>query len=107
MTKGNFNHPLEGDGLNINLFHYLFKKNKNLESCAVRIPDTVVYEHNFPTAWYYFKDKELKKKFGKELETKAIFDEFMKNEENGHGIIATFLSKCEDVGMCLNSSLLI
>src|SRR3989338_7598950 len=74
-------HPLELDVLT-SLNHYLSKKNKNLESCPlVFVPQTIVYEHNFPTVWYQQNPstKEFKKKSGKELETKAIMNEFTRN----------------------------
>lgn len=91
-------HQLEGDGNIRKLFHYLWKKNKHLESCpGVMIPDTIVYEHNFPIAWYYFADNELRKKSGRELETRAIFNHFIKNVDESHGIVAQFLSTQEDV----------
>jgi len=46
-------HQLDGDSNLISIFHYLWKKNKNLETCpGVRVPDTIVYEHNFPRGWY-------------------------------------------------------
>ncbi|EFC37238.1 predicted protein [Naegleria gruberi] len=74
-------HPLELEVLT-SLNHYLSKKNKNLESCPlVFVPQTIVYEHNFPTVWYQQNPatKEFKKKSGKELETKAIMNEFTRN----------------------------
>lgn len=73
-------HPLETEVLTA-LYHYLSKKNKHLESCpCVIVPQTIVYEHNFPTVWYQqTANKEFKKKSGKELETKAIMNEFTRN----------------------------
>ena len=51
-------HQLEGDGLLHLLYHHLWKKNKQFQSCpGARIPDTVVYEHNFPRAWYRYEAK--------------------------------------------------
>lgn len=96
-------HQLEGDGNIQQLFHYLWKKNKHLESCpGVLIPDTVVYEHNFPVGWYYFAESELKKYSGKELETKAIYNHFTKNIDHSHGIVATFLSTHDDEDETVN-----
>lgn len=90
-------HALDGDSSFTKLFHFLWKKNKNLESCPdVKIPDTIVYEHNFPTGWYYSVGNTLNKKTGKELETKAIGSDFTRQEDKLHGIIASFLSQTED-----------
>ncbi len=92
-------HALEGDGNLTNLFQYLYKKTKNnYDSCPVKIPSTIVYEHNFPTGWYYYHKGELKKRSGKELETKAIYEEFTKNCDKNHDIVANFLSQVEDSG---------
>ncbi len=68
------NHPLEGDGVLIKFYHYLYKKNKEMNSCPVRIPQTIVYEHNFPRDWFTYDEKtqELRKTSGKELDTKKI-----------------------------------
>lgn len=98
MSKRHWNkHQLEGDGNIRKLFHYLWKKNKQLESCPlVRIPDTIIYEHNFPVAWYFYQENELRKKSGKELETRQIFDRLSKNVDPNHQICATFLSTHED-----------
>ncbi len=77
-------------------FHFLWKKNKNLDSCKVKIPDTIVYEHNFPTGLYYFDSKQISKKSGKELDTMTLYNDFLKFEDKTHGIIACYLSQVED-----------
>lgn len=95
-TKG---HPLEGDGMLVNLFHYLWKKNRELQSCPlVRVPSTIVYEHNFPRGWYFYdaKHNELRKKTGKELDTNSIYKEFSRPENDSCEIVASYLSKLED-----------
>ena len=95
-------HPLEGDGTLVNLFHYLWKKNRDLQSCPlVRVPGTIVYEHNFPRGWYLYDGKhtELRKKTGKELDTNSIFREFSKAEDENVEIVASYLSKTEDEGI--------
>uniref|UniRef100_A0A6U0L0M8 Uncharacterized protein n=1 Tax=Percolomonas cosmopolitus TaxID=63605 RepID=A0A6U0L0M8_9EUKA len=108
MSKRHWSkHPLEGDGTITKLFHYLWKKNKDLESCPlVRTPDTIVYEHNFPNGWYSFSNNELRRKSGKDIETKSIIQEFerkAKREGDEHGIVAYYLSCAEnDTGDQLN-----
>ena len=75
-------HPLEGDGTLINVYYYLWKKKVNTLSSGlnVKIPPTVVYEHNFPKGWYYWCDRkmEIERKVGKEIDTKAINKDFSK-----------------------------
>lgn len=101
MSKRHWSkHPLEGDGTVTQLFQYLWKKNKDLESCPlVRIPDTIVYEHNFPNGWYSHTNGELRRRSGKDIETKAIIQEFerkAKREGEEHDIVAYYLSCAED-----------
>eukprot|EP00992_Anisonema_acinus_P009267 TRINITY_DN5470_c0_g1_i2.p1 TRINITY_DN5470_c0_g1~~TRINITY_DN5470_c0_g1_i2.p1 ORF type:complete len:106 (+),score=28.39 TRINITY_DN5470_c0_g1_i2:71-388(+) len=77
-------HPLEGDGTQVNLFHYLWKKGQGLEDQKLKfkIPDTIVF-YNFPIIWYYWSEsqQEIRKKGGKELERSNIlqggFTEFL------------------------------
>eukprot|EP01063_Lacrimia_lanifica_P018651 TRINITY_DN2555_c0_g1_i1.p1 TRINITY_DN2555_c0_g1~~TRINITY_DN2555_c0_g1_i1.p1 ORF type:complete len:601 (+),score=161.82 TRINITY_DN2555_c0_g1_i1:130-1932(+) len=85
-------HQLEGDGLLPLLFHHLGKKNKNFLSCPeVKIPDTVVYEQNFPRAWYTydFKNYEITKKAGRFLDAHHIYQTFSKTDA-GCDICAQF-----------------
>eukprot|EP01063_Lacrimia_lanifica_P018652 TRINITY_DN2555_c0_g2_i1.p1 TRINITY_DN2555_c0_g2~~TRINITY_DN2555_c0_g2_i1.p1 ORF type:complete len:648 (+),score=185.27 TRINITY_DN2555_c0_g2_i1:114-2057(+) len=90
-------HGLEGDGLLTLLFHHLWKKNKSFQSCpGVKLPDTVVYEHNFPRAWYTydFKNGEISKRSGRFLDTHHIFQSFSKT--NGvNDICAQYLFTSE------------
>eukprot|EP00759_Apiculatamorpha_spiralis_P040871 PhF_6_TR39658/c0_g2_i1/m.58855 len=77
-------HQIEGDGLLPLLYHYLFKKDKDFKSSpGARIPDTVVYEHNFPRAWYSYesKSKEITKRAGKFLDVGHIYESFSRQEE--------------------------
>eukprot|EP01062_Namystynia_karyoxenos_P026947 TRINITY_DN20796_c0_g1_i1.p1 TRINITY_DN20796_c0_g1~~TRINITY_DN20796_c0_g1_i1.p1 ORF type:complete len:646 (+),score=136.20 TRINITY_DN20796_c0_g1_i1:83-2020(+) len=89
------NHPLEGDGLLCAFYHYLFKKNKTYSSCpGVKLPDTIVYEHNFPRAWYTydFKNQEIQRRQGKYLDTQHILNVFSKvDRERGCDICAQYL----------------
>ena len=97
-------HPLEGDGTLINVYHHLWKKKANALSSGlnIKIPATVVYEHNFPKGWYSWSDKkeELERKVGKEIDTKAISREFSKKPKNDMwrdlDVVASYMSKVED-----------
>lgn len=90
-------HPLEGDGLRPLLYMHLWKKNKGSESRLknIRLPDTVVYEHNFPRAWYTYdgEAKEINKHPGKMLDAQTIFQHFSKTTE-GCDVVAQFLTTC-------------
>jgi hypothetical protein len=94
-------HPLEGDGI-VNLYFYLWQKNNELKSCPlVQIPQTILFEHNFPRGWYYYdpKQQELKQRTGMDLDTKKIIAEFSVQESKNVEIVASYLSKGEDPRM--------
>eukprot|EP00667_Euglena_gracilis_P004324 EG_transcript_4341 len=94
------NHQLEGDGLLLQLFHHLWKKNKNFTSCpGARCPDTVVYEHNFPRGWYRYdpKHQEIVKLAGRCLDTSHICAAFS-TPVQGTDIVAQYISTAEDEG---------
>lgn len=57
------------------------------------IPETVIYEHNFPQAWYAYdvKSKELSKNSGKFLDVQEIFKGFSTVEEGCGDICAQFV----------------
>eukprot|EP01006_Ploeotia_vitrea_P032638 TRINITY_DN64817_c0_g1_i1.p1 TRINITY_DN64817_c0_g1~~TRINITY_DN64817_c0_g1_i1.p1 ORF type:complete len:904 (+),score=85.40 TRINITY_DN64817_c0_g1_i1:89-2800(+) len=94
-------HPLEGDGIQVNLFHYLWKKGQGLEDKKLKfkIPDTIVF-YNFPIVWYYWSEtsQEIRKKGGKELERQHIRQAFCKHKESPDvcDIVASFLSHKQD-----------
>ena len=92
------NHPLEGDNLRINFYNYIWKKNKDFESCKnILVPDTVIYDHNFPRGWYCYDKKgvgEFKKKQGNELDASSILSVFRK--PSGCDILASYMSRSED-----------
>lgn len=89
-------HSLESDQTFIHFFHQLWKKDKDLNSVSnVMIPATVVFEHNFPTGYYYYSNG-INKKVGKDLESVALYTDFEKFEDKNHGIVAFYLSQFED-----------
>eukprot|EP00667_Euglena_gracilis_P001717 EG_transcript_1715 len=45
-------HPLDGDGIAFNLFHFL-KSRLDDKPLTFKVPDTIIF-HNFPTTWYYW-----------------------------------------------------
>lgn len=93
------NHPLEGDGLITGFYNFLFKRNtKTLKPCKdVFIPDTIVFDHNFPRGWYTsdLKAKEISKKQGKELDAASIANTFCDTPNSDVKIVASYMSSFE------------
>eukprot|EP01006_Ploeotia_vitrea_P060759 TRINITY_DN76507_c0_g1_i1.p1 TRINITY_DN76507_c0_g1~~TRINITY_DN76507_c0_g1_i1.p1 ORF type:complete len:566 (+),score=36.11 TRINITY_DN76507_c0_g1_i1:57-1754(+) len=92
-------HPLDGDGLNTHLYHHLWKKNKSFQSCPyARVPDTIVYEHNFPRGWYLYdaKNHEIAKQAGRSLDSASIFAHFSKPNPGGVEIVAQYMFSVHD-----------
>eukprot|EP00744_Colponema_vietnamica_P008001 GILI01011447.1.p1 GENE.GILI01011447.1~~GILI01011447.1.p1 ORF type:complete len:552 (-),score=62.68 GILI01011447.1:55-1674(-) len=93
------NHPLEGDGLITGFYNFLFKRNtKTLKPCKdVFIPDTIVFDHNFPRGWYTsdLKAKEISKKQGKELDAASIANTFCDMPNHDVKIVASYMSSFE------------
>eukprot|EP00906_Rhabdomonas_costata_P015025 RCo021550 len=88
-------HPLEGDGIQVNLFHYLWKKGilRGESQLKFKIPDTIVM-FNQPTIWYTWSDtqNEIRKRSGKELERSTILSRFCRRKEEDCDIVASFVS---------------
>ena len=100
-------HQLEGDGLIPLLYDHLNKSDRTKEHRLknVPIPDTVIFDHNFPRAWYAydFKGQEIVKRPGKMLESQSIY-EYFSGEESGvedpcTDIVAQFFSKKSSVNV--------
>jgi hypothetical protein len=93
-------HQLEGDGLLPLLYDHLWKSDRTREHRLREafIPDTVVFEHNFPRAWYTFdtKTQEIVKRAGKLLDSQSIH-KFFCEEERGCDLVAQFYHKSVSV----------
>uniref|UniRef100_A0A7S1HZ55 Uncharacterized protein n=2 Tax=Eutreptiella gymnastica TaxID=73025 RepID=A0A7S1HZ55_9EUGL len=65
-----------------NPYYYIWKKKvTDVHSPVdVKIPSTVIYEHDFPKAWYYYSKskEETERRVGKEIDTASIVAEFTK-----------------------------
>lgn len=89
------NHPLEGDGLVTGFYNFLHKRNtKTMKPCKdVFIPDTIVFDHNFPRGWYTsdLKAKEISKRQGKELDAASIANGFSKPSNPNVNIVASYM----------------
>jgi hypothetical protein len=86
-------HPLEDDGLCAQLYQYLYKNIKGREHSmsTVLLPDTVIFDHNFPRAWYAYdmKNKEIIKRPGSMLDAQTMYDKFAETV-GGCDIVAQF-----------------
>ena len=93
------NHPLEGDGLVTGFYNFLFKRNtKTLKPCKdVFIPDTIVFDHNFPRGWYTsdLKAKEISKRQGRELDADSIGASFASAPSPNVQIVASYMCSYE------------
>lgn len=93
------NHALEGDGLVTGFYNFLYKRNtKTMKPCKdVFIPDTIVFDHNFPRGWYTsdLKAKEISKKQGKELDAASIAAGFCKPLNPNVLIVASYMCSFE------------
>jgi hypothetical protein len=90
-------HPLDGDGLNVELFKVLSKVSKVSvvnDALPFRIPDTILY-YGSPSYWYFFDEQtnSVQKHPAKSLEKSNVFERFC---ERGVGartdILAYFAS---------------
>ena len=56
------------------------------------IPDTVIYDHNFPQAWYSYsrRDREMIKRPGRYLDAQHIYKGLCRVEPGSGGICAQF-----------------
>lgn len=94
------NHPLEGDNIVTGFYNFLAKKNpKTMKPCRdILVPDTIVFEHNFPRGWYTtdIKAREVMRKQGKELDAATIEKGFTENVSDACPVVATYLCIQED-----------
>lgn len=91
-------HFLECDGLCLQFYQMLQKKVVGREQYSepVCIPETVVFEHNFPQAWFSYdeENKELIKRPGKMLDAATMYEFFSVPPVRGGGVgnvVAQFL----------------
>ncbi|CCW61764.1 unnamed protein product [Phytomonas sp. EM1] len=70
-------HPIEDDGLCHLLYQYLQRSLKGCEQklSSIYLPETIVFEHNFPRVWYYYdKDSEaISKRPSRMLDVQSMF----------------------------------
>uniref|UniRef100_A0A7S1MM46 Uncharacterized protein n=1 Tax=Neobodo designis TaxID=312471 RepID=A0A7S1MM46_NEODS len=98
--SGMKNHQLEGDGVVTGFYNFLHKRHtKTMKACKdVLIPDTIVFDHNFPRGWFTsdLKSKEITKKQGKELDAASIANSFCKPPSPAVNVVATYMCSYEE-----------
>jgi len=90
--------PPEGDGVVDSIYHYLFTKNTQLETCPnVVIPNTVVYKYRQPAYWYYSSgDQQMKMRKKGEMTNQKIYDSLRKRKNPTCEIVAYYISTREN-----------
>lgn len=95
------NHPMEGDGIVLEFYNFLTKRNpKTMKPCRdIFVPDTVVFERNFPRGWYTtdVKAREVMRKQGRELDASTIESGFKEDVPDTCPMVATYLNTREEV----------
>lgn len=90
--------PPEGDGVVDSIYHYLWTKNTQLETCPnVVIPNTVVYKYRQPAYWYYSSsDQQMKMRKKGEMTNQKIYDSFRKRKNPTCEVVAYYISTREN-----------
>jgi len=90
--------PPEGDGVVDSIYHYLYTKNTQLETCPnVVIPNTVVYKYRQPAYWYYSSsDQQMKMKKKGEMTNLKIYESFRKRKNAACEVVAYYISTREN-----------
>eukprot|EP01006_Ploeotia_vitrea_P058051 TRINITY_DN68702_c0_g1_i1.p1 TRINITY_DN68702_c0_g1~~TRINITY_DN68702_c0_g1_i1.p1 ORF type:complete len:441 (+),score=41.48 TRINITY_DN68702_c0_g1_i1:66-1388(+) len=74
-----------------------FMCKKNYPRRQVRVPETVIYEHNFARAWYYYEGDILYKKTGREVtDTSAIYNSLLSHASPTCPIVAIYVTYADD-----------
>jgi hypothetical protein len=84
-------YPLQGSGLIANLFHHLAKPvpvivgtDASEVRCRVNIPDTIIFEHNEPHAWYFTSGTgEMMRKLSQRLHNDTVYASFKRTAGDG------------------------
>lgn len=86
-------HVIENDGLTPLIYQYLHKNTKGREHAlsSIRLPETVVFELNFPRAWYTYDTENMgiAKRPSKMLDAGTMYEHFAKSSK-GCDIVAQF-----------------
>jgi hypothetical protein len=84
-------YPLQGNGLISNLLHHLAKPVPVIVGseaadvrCRVNIPDSVIFEHNEPHAWYFTSGTgEMMRKLSQRLHNDVVYTSFKRTAGDG------------------------
>ena len=89
-VKGRY--PLEGDGVNSNLFHYLWSKDESDWGPHINIPDTIVYKYGVPFCWYFTSSNGTVQKKSRHNLSSVRIEEAFTRKAMGSDIVAYFIS---------------
>jgi hypothetical protein len=98
----NWSHKLEGDGLITTFYDFLLSK-VNMKPCpGVMLPDTIVYNKNFPRGWYTTDlksgaDNEVMRRQGKDLDSETLIRFFSVAPHPNVGVVASYMSLDDSV----------
>ena len=75
------------DGFIAGLYHLLWQKNINGETCpGMLLPDLILYKYRIPAYWYFTgSDGSLKRKSKASIVNKKIYADFTKGADKGDG----------------------
>ncbi|GAX72722.1 hypothetical protein CEUSTIGMA_g178.t1 [Chlamydomonas eustigma] len=73
----------ECSGIVVNIYQYLWSKNRQGESCAINLPHTVVYKDSRPQSWYFssLKTKKVLRKHNSKLLGPTLIEAFTSSKE--------------------------
>lgn len=87
-------HHLDCDGISLPFYQMLHKKfvGRDAYEEPACIPETVVFEHNFPQAWFSYEEenKELIKRPGKMLDAATMYEYFSAPCPGAGDVVAQF-----------------
>jgi hypothetical protein len=88
--------PLEGDGVNEQLFFYLWSKDELDNGPSLNIPHTVIYNFTHPAQWYFtsVKSGKIKRKSKANLTNVKIEHEFTRYSL-GSDLVAYYIYTAE------------
>jgi hypothetical protein len=95
-------HPLDGDGINFEIFKFLSKVSRSAVNSGVRfnMPDTVIFANSCASVWYFFDEssQSVARRPARTLDRRILFDFFAKKTKSERcDIVAQFTSWHEGV----------
>eukprot|EP00906_Rhabdomonas_costata_P005387 RCo008075 len=92
-------------GSDVHFFNVLWKRKANhaspLDSLEIKIPHTIVYEHDFAKGWFSMlsNSEGPKRRVGKDIDSKTVISTYCKNVPENPPIVGYYLQKGVDDGL--------